>query len=106
VLYFVGPGIRPDLQTLILVTSEHSRLRFGAAGASDGKRHPHVLHPLRSGADSERAVEAGKVFAVRIGAMALSAAFMSMLVIGPVHQCARLAEAASNGWPLTAFSFR
>jgi len=83
VLYFVGPGIRPDLQTLILVTA--SILVSGSALLAQAMESVTRTFYIRSDLELilSAPVEAGKVFAVRIGAMALSAAFMSMLVIGP-----------------------
>ena len=83
VLYFVGPGIRPDLQTLIVVTT--SIFVSGSALLAQAMESVTRTFYIRSDLELilSAPVNAGKVFAVRIGAMALSAAFMSMLVIGP-----------------------
>jgi ABC-2 type transport system permease protein len=83
VLYFVGPGIRADRETFVLVTA--SFLVSGSALLAQAMESVTRTFYVRSDLDLilSAPVDAGKVFAVRIGTMALSAAFMSMLVIGP-----------------------
>ena len=83
VLYFAAPGIHPDLQTLIILTA--SILVSGSALLAQAMESVTRTFYVRSDLEliMSAPVNAGRVFAVRICAMAVSAAGMSMLVIGP-----------------------
>jgi len=82
-LRFVTGAVRPDLPTLVLVTAGLAL----AASAMLAQAMETVTRIFYTRSDLEliltAPVDAGKLFAVRIGAMALSAAGMSMLIIGP-----------------------
>lgn len=83
VLRFVTGEIRPDLPTLVIVTA--GILLAGSAMLAQAMES--VTRTFYTRSDLElilsAPVQAGKLFAVRIAAMALTAAGMSMLVIGP-----------------------
>jgi len=83
VLYFVAAGIRADLPTFIVVTA--GILLAGSAMLAQAMETVTRTFYIRSDLELilSAPVQAGKLFAVRIAAMALSSAFMSMLVIGP-----------------------
>jgi ABC-2 type transport system permease protein len=80
---YVGMGIQPDLPTLIAVTT--TILLSGSAMLSQAMES--VTRTFYTRSDLEliltAPVRAENLFAVRIGAMALSAALMSILLIGP-----------------------
>ncbi len=80
---YVSRGIQPDLPTLIAVTS--TILLSGSAMLSQAMES--VTRTFYTRSDLElilsAPVQAQKVFAVRIGAMALSASLMSILLMGP-----------------------
>src|SRR5262249_10584936 len=83
ILHFVSEGIRPDLPTFILVTA--GIWLSGSASLAQAMERLTRTFYLRSDLELilTAPVEAGKLFAVRIAAMALSGAAMSILVIGP-----------------------
>lgn len=80
---YVGNGIRPDLPTLVAVTT--TILLSGSAMLSQAMES--VTRTFYARSDLElilsAPVQAEKLFAVRIAAMAFSAALMSILLIGP-----------------------
>jgi ABC-2 type transport system permease protein len=80
---YVGNGLQPNLPTLIAVTT--AILLSGSAMLSQAMES--VTRTFYARSDLElilsAPVRAEKLFAVRIGAMALSAALMSILLIGP-----------------------
>ena len=83
VLHFVPGVIRADIATLVIVTAG-----IGLSGSAMlAQAMETVTRTFYIRSDLEliltAPVPADKLFAVRIAAMALSAAFMSMLVIGP-----------------------
>jgi ABC-2 type transport system permease protein len=83
VLRFVGGDLHPNQPTFIIVTS--GILLSGSAMLAQAMESVTRTFYVRG--DLELILSAplrvGKIFAVRIAAMALSAVFMSMLVIGP-----------------------
>lgn len=80
---YLSAGIHPDLPTLVAVTT--GILLSGSAMLSQAMES--VTRTFYARSDLEfilsAPVRAEKVFAVRIGAMALTAALMSVLLIGP-----------------------
>ena len=80
---YVGSQIQPDLPTLVTVTT--TILLSGSAMLSQAMES--VTRTFYTRSDLElilsAPVRAEKLFAVRIGAMALSAALLSILLIGP-----------------------
>ena len=80
---YVGGQIQPDLPTLVTVTT--TILLSGSAMLSQAMES--VTRTFYTRSDLElilsAPVRAEKLFAVRIGAMALSAALLSILLIGP-----------------------
>jgi ABC-2 type transport system permease protein len=83
VLYSVTGGVRPDLPTLVIVTA--GILLSGSAMLAQAMESVTRIFYIRSDLELilSAPVQAGRLFAVRIAAMALSAALMAMLVIGP-----------------------
>lgn len=83
VLRLVGSGIRPDLPTLVSVTG--AILLSGSAMLSQAMES--VTRNFYSRSDLELILSApvkpAKLFAVRIGAVALSGAMMSVFLMGP-----------------------
>src|SRR6266850_2949826 len=78
-----GRAGRRDLPTFVIVTA--GIFLSGSAMLAQAMESVTRTFYLRSDLELilSAPVQAGKLFAVRIAAMALSAAFMSMLVIGP-----------------------
>ncbi|MGZ5929911.1 MAG: permease, partial [Rhizomicrobium sp.] len=80
---YVGRGIQPDLPTLVAVTT--TILLSGSAMLSQAMES--VTRTFYTRSDLElilsAPVSAEKLFSVRIGSMALSAALMSILLMGP-----------------------
>ena len=83
VLRFVTGDVRPDLPTLVMVTA--GILLAGSAMLAQAMESVTRIFYTRSDLELilTAPVQAGKLFAVRIAAMALAATGMSMLVIGP-----------------------
>ena len=83
VLRFITGEVRPDLPTLVMVTA--GILLAGSAMLAQAMESVTRIFYTRSDLELilSAPVQAGKLFAVRIAAMALTAAGMSMLVIGP-----------------------
>jgi ABC-2 type transport system permease protein len=83
VLRFVTGAIRPDLPTFVIVTA--GILLSGSAMLAQTMESVTRIFYLRSDLELilSAPVRAEKLFAVRIAAMAVSAAFMSMLIVGP-----------------------
>jgi ABC-2 type transport system permease protein len=83
VLQAVGTGIRPDLPTLLSITAGI----FLSFTAMLSQATESVTRTFYTRSDLEliltAPVNAGKIFAVRIAAMALSGGVMSALLIGP-----------------------
>ncbi len=83
ILRFVTGTVRPDLPTFVMVTAG-----IGLSGSAMlAQAMESVTRTFYVRSDLEliltAPVQASKLFVVRLTAMALSAAFMSMLVIGP-----------------------
>ena len=80
---YIGRGIRADLPTLVAISA--TILLSGSAMLSQAMES--VTRTFYTRSDLElilsAPVQAGKLFAVRIGAMALSASLMSILLMGP-----------------------
>ncbi len=83
VLRSVAEDVRPDLPILVMVTA--GILLSGSAMLAQAMESVTRIFYARSDLELilSAPVKPGKLFAVRIAAMALSAACMSMLVIGP-----------------------
>ena len=83
VLRFVAGPIRPDLATFVAVTA--SILLSASAMLGQAMESVTRIFYIRSDLELilSAPVRAEKLFAVRIGAMAVSGAFMTMLIIGP-----------------------
>jgi ABC-2 type transport system permease protein len=83
VLHFVTGPVRPDLSTLVAVTAAIAL----TGSAMLAQAMESVTRTFYTRSDLEliltAPVQPGKLFAVRVAAMALSAAGMSMLVLGP-----------------------
>jgi len=81
VLYAVTEAVRPDLPTLVIVTA--GILLSGSAMLAQAMESVTRIFYIRSDLELilSAPVQAGRLFAVRIAAMALSAALMAMLVI-------------------------
>jgi ABC-2 type transport system permease protein len=82
VLYSVT-AVRPDLATLVIVTA--GIVLSGSAMFAQAMESVTRIFYIRSDLELilSAPVQAGRLFAVRIAAMALSAASMAMLVMGP-----------------------
>ena len=83
VLRFVTGEVRPDLQTLVIVTA--GIVLSGSAMLAQAMESVTRIFYTRSDLELilSAPVQAEKLFAVRIAAMALAAAGMSILVLGP-----------------------
>jgi len=83
VLRFITGEVRPDLPTLVMVTA--GILLAGSAMLAQAMESVTRIFYTRSDLELilSAPVQAGKLFAVRIAAMAFAAAGMSMLVLGP-----------------------
>ena len=83
VLHSVAEDVRPDLPILVMVTA--GILLSGSAMLAQAMESVTRIFYARSDLELilSAPVKPGKLFAVRIAAMALSAACMSMLVVGP-----------------------